>query len=282
MLKKLLSIGFLLSGLAVFSQAPTATVVVPSGTICTEQAVILSSNTTNTTASSVFTWIISPPSGVNFVFGNSQPTVGVTFSVAGIYSASLTVADPAGTVTASASIVVNKKPTAAFSASLTTVGFPNQIDLTNFSTSATNYLWTFSESATTSTNTNESHPYNASGSYTVSLIAVNSNGCTDTSSYSFYLSDSSGITLPNIFTPNADGINDIFKPVARGISSMKVNVYTRFGNFVYGWETINGFWDGYTTSGVICEPGTYFYILEATGFDGKTYKLKSYLTLLRN
>jgi hypothetical protein len=63
---------------------------------------------------------------------------------------------------------------------------------------------------------------------------------------------------------------------------MKVNVYTRFGNFVYGWDTVNGFWDGHTTSGMACENGTYFYVIEATGFDGKSYKLKSFLTLIRN
>lgn len=280
MLKKVLSILFLTSSLLTFSQAPTATIVVPSGTICTGTPIVFNSNTTNTPTA--YSWTVSPPNGVNFIFSSTQPSVGVTFSLAGAFSVSLTVSNSSGTFTTSTNIAVNNKPTSSFSASLTTVGFPNQIDLTNFSTGATGYVWSFSETATTSTNTNESHPYTASGAYSVALIALNTNGCTDTSSYSFYLSDSSGIELPNFFTPNADGINDIFKPIARGISALKVNVYTRFGNFVYGWETINGFWDGYTTSGILCESGTYFYVIEATGFDGKSYKLKSYLTLFRN
>lgn len=279
MLKKLLSLVFTATGLLSFGQSPTATIVVPTGTICTNQAIVLNSNTTNTPT--VFSWIVSPSVGVTMI-STTQSSVGVAFSVSGVFSVSLTVSNASGTVTTSTNVTVNNSPVAAFSASLTTVGFPNQIELTNFSTGATGYLWSFSETAVTSTNTNESHPYTTSGSYSVSLIAMNSNGCTDTSAYSFYLSDSSGITLPNIFTPNADGINDIFKPIAKGISSMKVNVYTRFGNFVYGWDAINGFWDGYTTSGMLCEPGTYFYVIEATGFDGKSYKLKSYLTLFRN
>lgn len=279
MLKKLLSLVFITAGFLSFGQAPTATIVVPSGIICTNQAIVLNSNTTNTPTA--YSWTINPSSGVTML-GSTQASVGVTFSIQGVFSVSLTVSNASGTVTTSTNVIVNNSPVAAFSASLTTVGFPNQIDLTNFSTGATNYLWSFSETPLTSTLTSLSHPYSASGSYSVTLFAMNINGCSDTSAYSFYLSDSSGITLPNIFTPNADGINDVFKPIARGISSMKVNVYTRFGNFVYGWETINGFWDGYTTSGMLCEPGTYFYVIEATGFDGKSYKLKSYLTLFHN
>ena len=279
MLKKLLSLVFIIAGFLSFGQAPTATIVVPSGTICTGQSVVFNSTTTNTPTA--YSWTINPSTGVTLL-SSTQSSVGVSFSIAGVFSVSLTVSNASGTVTTSTNVIVNNSPVAAFSASLITVGFPNQIDLTNFSTGATGYLWSFSETPITSTLTGLSHPYSASGSYSVTLIAMNANGCKDTSAYSFYLSDSSGITLPNIFTPNADGINDIFKPIARGISSMKVNVYTRFGNFVYGWETINGFWDGYTTSGMLCEPGTYFYVIEAKGFDGKDYKLKSYLTLFRN
>lgn len=279
MLKRLLFIAFTLSGLSVFSQAPTATIVPPSGTICTTQAVLFNSTTTNTPTA--YSWSITPSSGVNFVFSSNQPSVGVTFSLSGIFTVSLTVSNASGTVTTSTSVMVNRKPDASFSASLTSVGFPNQIDLTNFSTNATSYLWSFSETAMTSTATNVSHTYSASGVYSVQLVAINSNGCSDTASYSFYLSDSSGINFPNIFTPNSDGINDIFKPIARGIKTMKVYIYSRYGNLVYNWDAPNGFWDGYTTAGILCQSGTYFYVLEAEGFDGKHYSHKSYLTLIR-
>ena len=263
-----------------FSQAPTTTIVVPSGTICTGKAVVFNSISTNTPTA--YSWTVNPPTGVNYIFSSTQPSIGVSFSFAGVFSVSLAVSNASGSFTASSVVMVNINPTAAFSASLTTSGFPNQIDLTNFSTNATNYLWNFSETAVTSTVVSLSHPYTASGAYTVTLIALNSNGCSDTSRYSFYLSDSSGVTLPNFFTPNGDGVNDIFKPVARGLNSLKVNIYNRFGILVYNWDTVNGFWDGYTTSGILCDSGTYFYVLEATGFDGKSYKLKSFLNLFRN
>ncbi len=278
MLRKLLSIVFTVSGLLALSQAPTATIVPPAGILCTGQSLVFNSLTTNTPTA--YSWTINPGSGA--ILSNNQPSVGVTFTNAGIYSVSLTVSNASGTVTASTSVSIGISPSALFSASLTSAGFPNQIDLTNFSTNANAYLWTFSGEATTYTTTNASHSYTASGNYTVSLVAMNLNGCSTISSYSFRLADSSGVSLPNFFTPNADGINDIFKPVARGLKTLKVHVYNRFGILVYNWDTVNGFWDGYTTSGILCDSGTYFYVLEAEGFDGKSYKLKSFLNLFRN
>jgi gliding motility-associated-like protein len=280
-LRKLLSIVFAVSGFLSFGQAPTATIVVPSGILCTGQSLLFTSLTTNTPTA--YSWAVNPSGGATIILGNNnQPSVGITFTNAGMYTVSLTVSNASGTVTASTSVSVGISPISIFNASLTTVGFPNQIDLTNFSTNADGYLWTFSETPTTYTTTNVSHTYSASGAYTVTLVAMNLNGCSTISNYSFRLADSSGITLPNFFTPNADGTNDVFKPIARGLSSLKVSIYNRFGILVYNWDTVNGFWDGYTTSGILCESGTYFCVLEATGFDNKSYKLKSYLNLFRN
>jgi gliding motility-associated-like protein len=279
-LRKLLSIVFTVSGLLVFSQAPTATIVPPAGILCTGQSLTFTSLTTNTPTA--YSWTINPSTGVNYVLGTNQPSVGVNFTNAGIYSVSLTVSNASGTVTAATSVSVGISPASIFSASLTTVGFPNQINLTNFSTNADGYLWTFSEGATTYTTANVIHTYTASGNYTVTLVAMNLNGCSSISSYAFRIADSSGVSLPNFFTPNADGTNDIFKPIARGLKSLKAHVYNRFGILVYEWDTVNGFWDGYTTSGILCDSGTYFAVLEAEGFDGKSYKLKGYVNLFRN
>lgn len=208
--------------------------------------------------------------------------MGLSFTYQGVYTISLTVANVSGTFTANQNVTVTASPRANFSASLNTVGFPNQLVLTNFSSNATSYTWMYSETALTDNTTDAVHSYSASGAYTVSLIASNNNGCSDTSRYSFYISDSSGVTLPNVFTPNADGVNDVFKPIARGIKSMKVNIYSRYGNLVASWDNVNGHWDGYTPSGMLCETGTYFCVMEATGFDGKSYKDKTYISLFRN
>lgn len=280
MLKKLFSITcFLLSGF-VWAQSPTASIIVPSNTICTGNTVLFSSISTNTPTS--FNWTITPNTAVNFLSSTDQPTMGLSFTYQGVYSVSLTVANVSGTFTANQSITVTASPRASFSASLNAIGFPNQLVLTNFSSNASSYTWMYSETAVTDNTADVVHSYSASGAYTVALIAFNAGGCSDTSRYSFYISDSSGVTLPNVFTPNADGVNDVFKPIARGIKSMKVNIYSRYGNLVASWDNVNGHWDGYTPSGMLCETGTYFCVMEATGFDGKSYKDKTYISLFRN
>lgn len=280
MLKKLFFIAFSIVGSFALAQVPTANIIVPSNTICTGQTVIFTSITTNTPTS--FSWTVNPSIEIAYLSSVNQASTALGFTYPGVYTVSLTVANASGSFTAAQSITISATPRASFSASLNTIGFPNQIVLTNFSSNATNYAWLFSDTPAVDTNTNTTHDYTSSGAYTVSLVAYNTNGCSDTSDYSFFISDTSGITLPNVFTPNADGVNDVFKPIARGIKTMKVTIYSRYGNLVANWETINGHWDGYTPSGMLCESGTYFCVVEATGFDGKDYKLKGYISLFRN
>lgn len=280
MIQKLLAIFFTSALLTAFPQSPTASIIVPSNTICTNRTIIFNSISTNTPTS--FNWLVTPSTGVTYLGSINESTTGVGFTYQGNYLVSLTVANISGTFTATQTVTVSLNPRANFSASLTTTGFPNQIVLTNFSSFATNYTWMYSDTPLTDNTTDANHSYNASGAFTVSLVAANTSGCTDTSRYSFYISDSSGVTLPNVFTPNGDGVNDVFKPIARGVKSMKVRIYNRYGILVSTWDTVSGHWDGYTTSGILCESGTYFCVLEAIGFDGVNYKKNGYISLFRN
>lgn len=280
MLKQLCSIILLLSGLKSFAQVPTATIIVPTTTICTDNSIVFNSTTTNTPTA--FNWTISPAAGNTILSSTTQNSVGISFSNAGVYTLSLTVSNASGTTTATKTINVNANPRASFSASLNASGYPTQLVLTNFSSGATSYIWSYSETGVTDNTTDAIHSYTSSGAYSVTLTALNSNGCIDTDMYSFYISDSSGITLPNVFTPNGDGVNDVFKPIARGISDIKVNIYSRYGNLVASWDKPGGHWDGHTPSGMACENGTYFCVVQATGFDGKTYKLSGFISLFRN
>lgn len=281
MLSRLLFIFFIFTEITAFSQAPTATISsgVPNDTICEGGVVNYIAATTNTPTS--FSWSVSPSQGVVFSSAN-QTTCAIAFGNMGVYTVSLTVSNLSGTVTVTKKMVVLPAPRASFSASLNTSGYPAQLVLTNYSSNATSYLWTYNETTATDNSTDVIHTYTTSGSYTVTLNAINANGCVDTESYDFYISDSSGITLPNVFTPNGDGVNDVFKPIARGINSMKVNIYSRYGNLVASWDHVNGHWDGHSSGGIACESGTYFCVVEATGFDGKSYKLKGFVSLFKN
>lgn len=92
----------------------------------------------------------------------------------------------------------------------------------------------------------------------------------------------SNLRLPNVFTPNADSVNDVFKPYTDEITELNFSIYNRYGNLIFETARVNGFWDGRTTSGEPCTDGVYFCVLNATGVDGKKYKEKTFIQLFTN
>jgi OmpA-OmpF porin, OOP family len=91
----------------------------------------------------------------------------------------------------------------------------------------------------------------------------------------------SSISIPNIFTPNGDNINDDFRIETENLTAYSLDIYNRWGVQVFTTASISQFWDGRTTSGIECSDGTYYYIISAMGADNKPYSLKGFVTLLR-
>lgn len=269
----------ILLSLSIKAQVPTATIVAPGLILCSGVPLTFTSITSN--SPTAFSWSVSPAASVTISPDKVSPSIKLTFPKGGVYILSLQVSNSTTASVISKTLNVTQSANATFNASLTGIGFPNQMILTNYSTNGINNIWSYNDVPTTNLSYSAIKNYTAAGSYSITLIEYGLGGCNDTSAYAFRISDSSGVTLPNIFTPNNDSINDIFKPIARGISTMNVWIYNRYGTFIYSWDKPNGFWDGYTTSGEPCQPGVYFCVLEATGFDGKSYKLKSKITLFR-
>ena len=89
----------------------------------------------------------------------------------------------------------------------------------------------------------------------------------------YYCIDDISITqidliLPNVFTPNGDGHNDIFYFNSEIIKPNSLTIYNRWGNRIF--DSKNNFaWDGRTTSGVSCNAGIYYYIIQT---EAETYK----------
>jgi gliding motility-associated-like protein len=260
------------------AQVPTATIVAPSPTLCSGVNYTFIARSTN--SPTTYSWSVAPSTSLVLTPVNTSPFVILNFGRAGIYLVSLEVSNTTSTTVTTRTFNVTQSAHASFNASLNAVGYPTQMVLTNFSTYTVSNTWNYSD-AVSDNSIHALKDYTASGNYSINLVAYGNKGCNDTAYYSFRIADSSGITLPNIFTPNNDSINDIYKPVSRGISKMTAFIYNRFGTLIYSWDKVAGYWDGYTSSGEPCQSGVYFCVLEGTGFDGKTYKLKSKVTLLR-
>jgi len=116
------------------------------------------------------------------------------------------------------------------------------------------------------------------GDYNVVLEAFNSSGCSDTISVVVSVQ---GIIEYNAFSPNGDNINDIFIFENFGISDLNAIFYNRWGDKIYEMNNPTDSWDGVSMNGLEVPEGVYFYVLNATGEDGTSYKEKGSVTIYR-
>jgi gliding motility-associated-like protein len=88
-------------------------------------------------------------------------------------------------------------------------------------------------------------------------------------------------TVPNVFTPNGDGVNDVFVVPSANLATANCIIYDRYGVKVYEYKGLEGFWDGATSAGMLCPTGTYYYYFTGSGKDGQVYKEHGFVQLIR-
>ena len=88
------------------------------------------------------------------------------------------------------------------------------------------------------------------------------------------------IYIPNVFTPNNDGKNDVFLVYGTTIASVKMNIYTQWGQLIFQVNSTTSGWDG-TFKGVAQPSGVYVYMIEAESSDGTKVIKKGTVTLIR-
>ena len=90
------------------------------------------------------------------------------------------------------------------------------------------------------------------------------------------------VYMPTAFTPNGDGVNDVFRPVTNELVNIHLMIYNRWGELIFETQDITKGWDG-TSKGRKCEVGAYTYILtyEDTSSQSSTKKITGSVILLR-
>jgi gliding motility-associated-like protein len=88
------------------------------------------------------------------------------------------------------------------------------------------------------------------------------------------------LTTYNAFSPNGDGVNDLFLTKNQNLTYYRLTIFNRWGNTLFETTDPQAGWNGTYQGGEVPE-GTYFYLLEAIGIDQKEYLLKGYISLLR-
>jgi gliding motility-associated-like protein len=137
------------------------------------------------------------------------------------------------------------------------------VEFTNLTTGASLYQWNFSTlGQTDETNPGFTFPDEQGGMYEVCLIASNSLGCSDTLCQNIIVTGDPVVYVPNAFTPNGDGVNDILIPVTNDISSNNYSftVFNRWGQVVFESKQPGQGWDG-LMQGLKCKEDVYSFVL---------------------
>ncbi|MCQ2334428.1 MAG: gliding motility-associated C-terminal domain-containing protein [Paludibacteraceae bacterium] len=103
------------------------------------------------------------------------------------------------------------------------------------------------------------------GAYQVKCWVSNDMCVSDSTVFNLSVSESL-LRVPNVFTPNGDGVNDEFRVVYRSLAEFHCWVYNRWGKLVFEWTDPSKGWDG-NISGKPAAEGAYYYIIRARGTD---------------
>jgi gliding motility-associated-like protein len=120
------------------------------------------------------------------------------------------------------------------------------------------WYWDFGDGVT-STDSMPYHSYYETGTYDITLIVRSGLECLDTLVVPVNVVE--GLIIPNVFTPNGDGWNDVFDVRTSAVGDYKLQIYNRWGNIVFENTSPLISWDGTTSAGVQAPAGTYFYVI---------------------
>jgi len=165
-----------------------------------------------------------------------------------------------GCVDSDTIVITASGPIAAFSSNPASSALPGvNISFTDLSQSGNwpinAWAWNFGDIGNSNIQ-NPTFAFNTPGTYIVTLLVEDENGCRDEASQQYLISGS--FAIPNSFTPNGDGFNDLFVVVGlEAYDNVKLNIYNRWGNVVYSSNDYNNDW-----AATDQPDGVYFYILE--------------------
>ena len=210
--------------------------------------------------------------------GSASDLIGVSPVNNTIYD--LVVTDGCGiTATDQVGVGVNA-PLAAFSytGSVYVTNFP--IQFLDQSQGATLWSWDFGFPDLTS---DEQYPviaYPGDGLFTVMLAIEDALGCVDTTMRTIFINPEFQFYAPNAFTPDGDGVNDLFGGSGVGIDTYSMSIFNRWGELIYETDDPNKPWDG-TVDGTDCPQGVYVYLFRLQAIAGEVKEYRGHVTLLR-
>lgn len=128
-----------------------------------------------------------------------------------------------------------------------------------------------------STNFAFDYTFAQSGVYNITFILTSPNGCSGTLTRQLAVVDT--LVVPNVFTPDGDGVNDFWAVKSNGVENLSVKIFSRFGSLVYEDYAAVILWDGKTSYGEKVPSGVYYYVIKRD--DANIPAQKGFFYLLR-
>ncbi|MCA1763163.1 MAG: gliding motility-associated C-terminal domain-containing protein [Flavobacteriales bacterium] len=179
-------------------------------------------------------------------------------------------------------VTVAEPPVANFEVNTNPAPAEFDIIFDNNSTNASSYEWDFGDGQGTSEDANPTYAFAEGGDYVVTLIAEGFTGCTDAFQSTITID---GVVvlpprLPNSFSPNDDGTNDVYYVRGGPFTELDFRVYDAWGAEIFQTNDQEQGWDG-TQNGKQSPIGVYVYTVVATNTDGESFDFSGRINLLR-
>ncbi|MEW6468627.1 MAG: PKD domain-containing protein [Bacteroidota bacterium] len=208
-----------------------------------------------------------------------------SYTQGGIYTVTVVVTSQAGcTGTASSyvTVAVNASPVAGFNATpdpATTL--EPTVYFVNTTTNAATYSWDFGDGSS-SLLANPVHTYAQKGVYLVVLYTSNASGCYDTAMRVVEVEPEFSFYIPNAFTPNDDGKNDVFMGEGQEISAFEMLIFDRWGELIFRTENPLEGWDGTVRGGSeIAQQDAYVYKISLRDHRNKQHVYHGTVSLIK-
>ena len=239
-----------------------------------------------------YEWTVTNENNV-VVFTSSEANPILVLQVRGIYTVNLLVHTSGGCADSMKRVdylTVYPQPHANFMYSIADLGidaggtynFVNTTDISAFNASD-NLMWHWNYGdQQTSDDFDGPHEYINSGIYTVTLSVNTDFGCSDETSQTIRIPTPYYFYVPNAFSPNGDGKNDIFKPYGYGFNAEKYEfmIFERTGRLVFRTNNYEQGWNG-TDNGKKAPFGAYVYVIRTEDMDGEPKEYTGTVTVIR-
>jgi gliding motility-associated-like protein len=256
----------------------------------TQPTILVASMTSNTICAGQDGSIAAVGTGgtgpYTYAWSNGPTTSSQTFTSPSAATYTVTITDANGcTMTGTASITLMPTPTAAFTTNATNGTFQlnggtGQLCFTDASTDANAWLWDLNGTPSVTQSPCVTVTAANAGSFCATLTAMNANGCVDSTVVCIEIGESF-YSIPNVFTPDGDGVNDAFIITNMGMKTLRCQIYNRWGELIYEWDGTTGSWNGKTKNGGDAVDGVYYYTAYLVDFAEKSVDASGFVQLIR-